>query len=292
MRTAPTPMAFYPERRDWWEADRWAAWCNSTQWGTNITESSQTGPAPTPNQQACHTDNRTRREHQLHGHLASGSAQLSVPVPATRRPERRDHTNGPTPTPTPTLTSNPASRKGMRAHTPGVSTSLGHLASGSAQLSAPAPATHRSDRRDHTNGPTPTPTPTSNPAMSARTTPTPHRDRESNDLLASLVNTLSVAAAATAAAAATTDKLKTAAVVAAIADTLADYQAVRPPPEIRRRGGRPPRKNPSSLRAHRQPRPSDAEAVPLTESPPHRRGGWRPPRRARGWIAPQSGDGQ
>ena len=83
LRTAPTPMAFYPERRDWWEADRWAAWCNSTQWGTNITESSQTGPAPTPNQQACHTVNRTRREHQLHGHLASGSAQLSVPVPAT-----------------------------------------------------------------------------------------------------------------------------------------------------------------------------------------------------------------
>ena len=80
MRTAPTPMAFYPEWRDWREADRWAAWCNSTQWDTNITESSETGPAPTPIQQACvhtcHTlaDNRTRREHQLHGHLASGSA--------------------------------------------------------------------------------------------------------------------------------------------------------------------------------------------------------------------------
>ena len=179
----------------------------------------------------------------------------------------------------------------MRAHTPGVSTSFGHLASGSAQLSASAPATHRSDRRDHTNGPTPTPTPTFNPAMSARTTPTPHR--ESNDLLDSLVNTLSAAAAATAVAAATTDKLKTAAVVAAIADTLADYQAIGSPPEICRRGGRPPRKTPSRPRAHRQPRPSDAEAVPLTESP-HRRGGWRPPRRARGWIVPQSrsGDGQ
>ena len=76
-------------------------------------------------------------------------------------------------------------------------------------------------------------------------------------------------------------------VVAAIADTLADYQA------IRRRGGRPPWKTPSRPRAHRQPRPSDAEAVPLTEAP-HRRGGWRPPRRARGWIAPhwQAGDGQ
>jgi hypothetical protein len=42
-----------------------------------------------------------------------------------------------------------------------------------------------------------------------------------------LVNTLSAAAAGTAAAAATTDKLKTAAVVAAIAGTLADYQAIR-----------------------------------------------------------------
>jgi hypothetical protein len=178
-------------------------------------------------------------------------------VPATRRrPERRDHTNGPAPTQPQPQPPTLQVGKGMRAHTPGVSTSFGHLASGSAQLSASAPATRRSDRRDHTNGPAPTPTPTSNPAISVRTTPTPHR--ESNDLLASLVNTLSAAAAATAAAgAATTDKLKTAAVVAAIADTLADYQAIRPPPEIRRRGGRPPRKTPSRPRAHRQPRPSD-----------------------------------
>ena len=40
--------------------------------------------------------------------------------------------------------------------------------------------------------------------MNARTTPTPHC--ESNDLLASLVNTLSAAAAANAAAAATTSR--------------------------------------------------------------------------------------
>ena len=91
LRTAYTPQVIHPTPMDQREMDKWAAWCNSIQWGTNTTE-------------------------------------------------RRDHTNGPTPTPTPTLTSNPASRKGMRAHTPGVSTSFGHLASGSAQLSASAPA--------------------------------------------------------------------------------------------------------------------------------------------------------
>jgi hypothetical protein len=89
----------------------------------------------------------------------------------------------------------------------------------------------------------------------------------------------------------------TAAVVAAIAGALSDYQATRPPPEIRRRGGRPPRKAPSRPRAHRRPRLSDAEAAPgpLIESPHKRgvqRGGWRPPRRARGWTALQSEDGQ
>jgi hypothetical protein len=78
---------------------------------------------------------------------------------------------------------------------------------------------------------------------------------------------------------------------------LSDYQATRPPPEIHRRGGRPPRKAPSRPRAHRQPRLSDAEAAPgpLTESPHRRgvqRGGWRPPRRARGWTALQSEDGR
>jgi hypothetical protein len=86
-------------------------------------------------------------------------------------------------------------------------------------------------------------------------------------------------------------------VVAAIAGALSDYQATKPPPEIHRRGGRPPRKAPSRPRAHRQPRLSDAEAAPgpLAESPHRRgvqRGGWRPPRRARGWTALQSEDGR
>ncbi len=90
-------------------------------------------------------------------------------------------------------------------------------------------------------------------------TPEP-QPSESNDL-ASLVNALSAAAAA-AAAATTTDKLKvttTAAAAAAIAGALSDYQATTPP-EIHRRGGRPPRNAPGRPRAHRQPRLSDAEA--------------------------------
>ena len=154
------------------------------------------------------------------------------------------------------------------------------------EVSNPNPVTHGLSVRTGSIPPSPTETPTQ-----------PH---ESSGLLASLVNALSAAAAATAAAATTTDKFEvtnTAAVVAAIAGALADYQATRPPPEIRRRGGRPPRKAPSRPRAHRQPRLSDAETAPgpLIESPHRRgvqRGGWRPPRRAREWIALQSEDGQ
>jgi hypothetical protein len=138
-------------------------------------------------------------------------------------------------------------------------------------------------------------------SMLPRPIETPTQPHESDSLLASLINALSAAAAATAAAATTTDKREvtnTAAVVAAIAGALSDYQATRPPPEIHRRGGRPPRKAPSRPRAHRQPRLSDAEAAPpgpLTESPHRRgvqRGGWRPPRRARGWTALQFEDGR
>ena len=43
------------------------------------------------------------------------------------------------------------------------------------------------------------------------------------------------------------------------------YQAARPPPEIRRRGGRPPKKAPSRPRAHRQPRLSEPEAGCATD---------------------------
>jgi hypothetical protein len=101
---------------------------------------------------------------------------------------------------------------------------------------------------------------------------TPTQPHESNSLLASLVNALSAATVAAATAAADTGKFEVtnaAAVVAAIAGALSDYQATRLPQEIRRRGGRPPRKAPSRPRAHRQPRLSDAEAapVPLSESP-------------------------
>jgi hypothetical protein len=66
--------------------------------------------------------------------------------------------------------------------------------------------------------------------LSVRTGSIPTQPHESDNLLASLVNALSAAAA--------TDKCEvtnTAAVVAAIAGALSDYQATRPPPEADRR---------------------------------------------------------
>ncbi len=116
MRTAYTPQVIYPTPMDQREMDKWAAWCNSTPWGTH-------SPAPTPTPQSRHTGTQTRREHHPHGHPASSSAQPSVPVSATRRSGKRDHTSGPTPIPTPTPI--PGNRKGTQAHgAPGVSTLL------------------------------------------------------------------------------------------------------------------------------------------------------------------------
>ena len=314
--------------------DKWAAWCNSTPWGTH-------SPAPTPTPQSRHTGTQTRREHHPHGHPASSSAQPSVPAPATRSSGKRDHTSGPTPIPTPTPI--PGNRKGTQAHAPGVSTLLppapslhSHAFSvrpvlplrsptNTSTNKTPPPQPPQPSWQDHRGTPGIPPerehppssqlafssaqpnVPNLNPvrhdtgSMPPRSIETPTQPHESYSLIASLINALSAAAAATAAAAAATTDMRevtnTAAVVAAIAGALTDYQATRPPPEIHRRGGRPPRKAPSRPRAHRQPRLSDAEAAPgpLPESPHRRgvqRGGWRPPRRARGWTALQSEDGR
>ncbi len=259
----------------------WVAWRDSTPWGTNTTESSLTSSAhPTPTHtntsrmlllqlpqnstQVCCTDTQAGREHQLHSQPASSSTQPRVSVPAPRRPDKRGNTSSPTPTPTPTHT--------VTSKMP------------PPQLPQPSRQDHRDSegtlpRREHSSSSQPASSsahPTvSNPNPVApdllecahwqhsspedpqvrttrRTYPNLGPPRESNGLLTSMVNALSAAAAAT-------DKFeichcrRSLRPLSATADTsslrlprlLATKRPLRPPPEIRRRGGeRPPRKAP------------------------------------------------
>jgi hypothetical protein len=122
------------------------------------------------------------------------------------------------------------------------------------KVSNPNPVSHNLSVRTGSFLPRPTDT-------TERSYPNPGPLRESSGLLTSLVKALSAAAAATAAAATDKFEITTTAAVALHWQTLCQttIEATRgAPPEIRRRGGRLPRKAPSRPRAHRQP-PADSD---------------------------------